>query len=190
MPLHSALTGTNNHVAHAFTYADATARDAATGLAGSDVGKIALQSDDGSFWILLDDSPVTWERITKGCLRLVLDATAGLVQGVHAFGATLPDNAIVTKAWYDVVITFTSATDAATIELGINTDDTSGIVAAIAISNGANPWDSGLHDAVPDGTAANMTTKTTGRRAVQADVQVEDLTNGMLILFVEYVISG
>jgi len=28
-----------------------------------DVGKVALQLDNGSFWLLVDDSPITWDRL-------------------------------------------------------------------------------------------------------------------------------
>lgn len=51
------------HIVHAFEYADASARTGASGLVSSDVGKVARQLDDDSFWILNDDSPVTWTRI-------------------------------------------------------------------------------------------------------------------------------
>ena len=61
---HKDFTLDNNHVVHAFSYADQAAREAATGLASADVGKIARQEDDGSFWILLDDVLVTWAEVS------------------------------------------------------------------------------------------------------------------------------
>src|SRR3990167_11392123 len=51
--------------------------------------------------------------------------------------AGLPSGAIVVRSWYEVITTFTSASDAATISIGYPTDDVAGIVAAIAISDGA-----------------------------------------------------
>ena len=51
-----------------------------------------------------------------------------------AIGPTLPDNATVTRSYYEVLTTFTSATDAAAISISIPTDDAAGIVAATAIS--------------------------------------------------------
>lgn len=48
------------HILHAFEYADSTARLGDTELTPADVGKAALQQDDMTFWILVDDSPVTW----------------------------------------------------------------------------------------------------------------------------------
>lgn len=59
---HSSMTGTNIHVPYAFTYADQTAREAAS-LAVGDVGKFSRQSDDNSIWMLIDDSPTTWIQV-------------------------------------------------------------------------------------------------------------------------------
>ena len=111
--------------------------------------------------------------------------------GDITFGAEglLPDNAIVKRAYYDVVTTFTSSTDAATIALGIPTDDAAGIVAATAISGGGNIWDAGYHDGIQDGAAANFANKTTAERAFTMTVATEDLTAGKMVIFLEYVIS-
>lgn len=49
-----------------FTYADQTAREAATGLTAADIGKIALQSSDESYWRLSDNSPLTWVAVGGG----------------------------------------------------------------------------------------------------------------------------
>lgn len=128
--------------------------------------------------------------------------------GAHTLGVYLPDNAIITRAWYDVVTTFTSATDAATIKLGLVTQDDDAFVAAIAISDGTNPWDAGLHGTLTAGTttlteaAPNTRTqvvhaadiaagyvKTTAERELVATVATETLTAGKLVLYVEYVLS-
>jgi len=188
MAFHKDQVLANNHTAHAFSYATSTLREAAS-LAAGDVGKIALQTDDNSYWILQAVSPATWAPMTGGLVRCVLDATAGKTVTTHGLGVEIPDNAIIIRAFYEVTVTFTSGTDAATIALGVNTDDAQGIVVAIAISNVADSWDAGLFDAIPDGTAANMTTKTTGEREVEAIVGVEALTAGVLYLFFEYVVT-
>jgi len=54
---------TNIHIIHAFTFADASARVGAIGLVAADVGKVAKQTDDNSYWILIDTTP-TWTDIT------------------------------------------------------------------------------------------------------------------------------
>jgi hypothetical protein len=104
----------------------------------------------------------------------------------HGLGVFLPANAVITRSWYDVVTTFTSATDAATIALQAETAND--VKAAIAISNGANAWDAGRVEGVSTGTTANMR-KTTTERQLSAVVANEALTAGKLNLYVEYVIS-
>lgn len=109
--------------------------------------------------------------------------------GTHAFGPTLPDKAIVVRSWYKVVTTFESATsDAATVGLGFATDGATGVKAAVAISNGANAWDAGLHDGLQDNAAANMIALTAARQML-ATIAVEDVTAGKLRLYVEYVVG-
>src|SRR4051812_16014239 len=64
MTLHSEISLGQIHVPYNWTYADASARAAASGFTVDDVGKMALQSDNHSLWILTDDSPVTWFQLT------------------------------------------------------------------------------------------------------------------------------
>lgn len=122
----------------------------------------------------------------QGVAVATLDATAGVAIGAHGLGVTLPDNAIIRDSLVDVVTTFTSATDAATIAL--HTQTAGDIVAAVAISAGSNPWDAGLHAGVPVGTAATSI-KLTAAREITATVAVEDLTAGVLVVFIDYVLS-
>jgi hypothetical protein len=184
------MTTANNHQVHAFSYATATTREAATGLVAADVGKLALQQSDNSYWVLQNHSSVTWCQLTHGFVRVKFDATAGVTAGTYDLEVTLPDNAYIVRAWYKILITFQSATDAATIELGIDTDDPTGIVAAIAINDVSTPWTIGLHEAIQDGTVANFTVKTTAARKLIVDVTTEDLTAGELNLFIEYQVSA
>jgi hypothetical protein len=126
----------------------------------------------------------------KQIAKATFDATGGKAAAAHGLGVSLPDNAIVTRAWYEVLTTFTSSGDNATIQLGIPTDDAAGIKAAVAIDDGGNPWDAGLHEGIQDGAASNFSTKTTASRELTATVAVEALTAGKLILFCEYVVTG
>ena len=130
-------------------------------------------------------------RLAKRIARVTYDfAEHGGAQGVISLGVTLPDNAIITRAWYEVITTLQSATDAATVSIDIPADDVAGIVAAIAISDVSNPWDAGLFEAIQDGTVANFSTKTTAARELQITVAGgEDITAGKFILFAEYVVS-
>lgn len=63
MALHNSLVGADNHEIHAFTYANAAARLAAVGFVSADVGKVAKQSDDNSYYLLVTTAPV-WSPIT------------------------------------------------------------------------------------------------------------------------------
>lgn len=188
MALHSPLTGSIHRI-HQFVYADATAREAVTSLNSGDIGKVARQTDDGSYWILHSASPLEWKPFAA-LVRCNFDVGAGktTVASPYGLGIELPDNAYIVRAFYDVVTTFESATDAATIALGVNTDDAAGLVISVAIS-AASDWNTGAHDCIPDGAAANFTTQTTGKREIELVLAVEDLTAGELNLYLEYIVS-
>lgn len=65
MSFHSEAVGDSIHVINAFTFADATARNAAV-VVNSDIGKVAKQSDDDTYYILINTTP-TWSQIdSKG----------------------------------------------------------------------------------------------------------------------------
>lgn len=115
--------------------------------------------------------------------------SGGKLVGTYDLNIQLPENAIVIRSWYDVTETFESGSDAATIAIGIETDDAAGIVAAVAISDGGDPWDNGPHEGIQTGTAATASEKTTGKRTVQVTVAAENLTEGEFVLFLEYVVS-
>lgn len=106
-------------------------------------------------------------------------------------GVTLPDNAIITRSWYEVITTLTSTTgpDDATVAIGLPTDDVGGIVAAIAINDVGNPWDAGLHEGIQDGTVAAFSVKTTAAREISVDIAVDPVTAGKFIVFCEYVVT-
>lgn len=59
---HAALTANSDliHIPYEWTYADETAREAASGMVAGDVGKFCRQLDDNTIWMLTDDDPVTW----------------------------------------------------------------------------------------------------------------------------------
>lgn len=137
---------------------------------------------------------VLYVRVRDQWLRF--DATGGkaiasydLVDSDTGAAFELPLNAAVIDGVAAAKTTFTSATDAGTIALGIATDSAAGLKAAIAISNGANPWDAGVRTAlIPVGTAATITTKTTNKRKIQAVVAVEALTAGVLDVLIKYIV--
>lgn len=109
-------------------------------------------------------------------VNAVLDQTLNSAIGVHTLpGAQVPAGWIAIAYGYRVITTFTSATDAATIALGVATDGAAGLKAATAISTGTT-WDAGTTGLV---TAAAPVFATAARSLV-ATVAVEALTAGKL----------
>lgn len=53
------------HIAHNWSYANATTRLAATGFAVGDAGKLALQVDDQTLWMLSGYSPIAWTPVSR-----------------------------------------------------------------------------------------------------------------------------
>jgi len=70
---HKNLIDTDIHVINAFTFADATARNAAT-VVTADIGKVAKQSDNDTYYILIDTTP-TWKQIDSGGFDTFLELT-------------------------------------------------------------------------------------------------------------------
>lgn len=121
----------------------------------------------------------------------------------HGLGVTVPDNAVVVGAWYDVITTCADGVaDAATIALTLQA--AGDLKAAIAISDATNVWDAGEHGLLPgnfalDGNAltaiamaaakAASYIKLTAAREITATVGGVALTAGKLNVFVAYTVG-
>ena len=124
----------------------------------------------------------------------------------HPSGVFIPDNAIITNAFYEVNTTFSSATDACTI--AIHVEGANDLVDAIAISDGSNVWDSTVlhgtlatapnlgNDAAHDSALKHIAlcaatwVKTDGQEEVTFTLAgSEDLTAGKLNLYIIYVVG-
>ena len=57
MSLHRTVTSVDAHIIHSYEYANASARTSASGFVSSDLGRVARQLDNGSFWVLSAISP-------------------------------------------------------------------------------------------------------------------------------------
>lgn len=64
MGFHDEVTIGDIHIIHQFEYADAAARTGASGFVAGDIGKVAKQLDDLSWWILSTVAP-TWKPLTE-----------------------------------------------------------------------------------------------------------------------------
>lgn len=181
-----------------YVAADVDANVAHTSGDGSDHADVATNTthssgdgSDHSIVLELSQEETNDTLQAKRIAKAVWDHGGGLTSAgsPYAIGPTLPDNAIVTRAWYRVVTTLTSGTDAAVIGLGIVTDDADGLVAPLAISAGGNIWDAGNHEGIQDGTVANFAEQTTAARLFEGTITTEDTTAGKILLFAEYVVT-
>jgi len=123
----------------------------------------------------------------------------------HGTGVYIPDNAIITNFWFDVITTFTSdSTDAGTIAM--MTEGAADCLVAIAISDASNVFDAGIHHGIPGSYAlgsdaahdtalevgaliAGSYLKMTSDNEIVVTVAVEALLLGKMIIYVEYVQS-
>jgi len=103
----------------------------------------------------------------------------------------LPDNAIITDSYYDVITTFVDdGTDATTIS--IDSEATGDVKGTIAISDGTNPWDAGIHDGESNGTASKMK-KMTADRYLAVTITLGGASTvvsaGKMNIYTEYILS-
>lgn len=124
-------------------------------------------------------------RVARGTYDFAAD---GGSQGTINLGAQLPANAIVLRGMIKVVTTCADGVaDAATIAVSI--EGAGDLVVAIAISDGSNPWDVGIKDIIPDGTAANAV-ETTIARQLTMTIGGVDLTAGKFHVYIEYFVGS
>lgn len=129
---------------------------------------------------------IAWVSSYAGMSSVVWDfATDGGAIGDIMLGS-LPADASIVSAFYEVLITLTSA-GAATVALGIAVDDVAGLLAATAFDNAAML--PGYHNATPDGTAINFTTKSTDQRDIIMSVAGSALTAGKIRIWFSYIRS-
>lgn len=150
----------------------------------------------------IDDDAVTEAKVAdsagagglyvkKNALVTYDFAVDGGAQGtiVPSGSPTIPDNAVVRVVSYDVITTFTSATDAAEVALNLPVDGD--LIVGVAISNAFNPWDAGAFDG-SDGALANKAIKKlTGARVPQIVIAGgEDVTAGKVVFELEWWVSA
>ncbi len=118
-------------------------------------------------------------------VRLFYDVADGqnAIVGAHDLGLTLAKNCRVVRAFYEVTEAFTSA-GAATLAVGITTDDADGIVAPTAV---ATLTDGYYADGIQTGSAANFSELTLAPRSVYVNIATADMLTGRLALFIQYV---
>lgn len=106
--------------------------------------------------------------------------------GIVGLGQFVPDNAIITRAFYDVVTTFTSPT-ADTGSIALQALAANDLVTATTIVTGTT-WDaSGMIVTVPIETTSTMI-KMTSTEELKAVLAADTVTAGKLNLYVEYLL--
>ena len=120
------------HAPFSFAYADAAARLAATGFVATHVGKIAIQLDGPSFWVLTNYSPVTWRR---------LDASATAI-GVKS-GKLIPGN-------------FSGTPKKATVTFSTAFGNDSYAIVALALTDGTKSFSPATESKTAAGFVVNL----------------------------------
>ena len=151
------------------------------------VGGVAANNMGARFWdedlfgMRVKDTTMGQWIPVAGYIPFKFDPSGNTAQraiGDHILdGVTVPRGFVVTRVWYDVVTTFTSAGDLARI--GIMAQAAGDLATPLRINNPGNPWDSGVHAGVPADTAATAV-KITQNRTVEVRVETEALTAGLL----------
>jgi len=91
-------TDTITMVAHAWSYADAANRLAATGFTSDQIGKLARQKDDNSFWKLTVEAPPTWVEDTNAAALKIVSLPSDVQWIDGTLGGTLTMNS---AGWTD-----------------------------------------------------------------------------------------
>ena len=173
-------------------YVKATGIDAPSSTAAFDaLNKSSTTTSSAAELSLLDASTTepadgAWAAVTRWAKAEYDFAVDGGSISAIDLNVDLPNNAIVVSGFVEVVTTCTSSSDAGTGALSVEGADDS--VAAIAISDGSNPWDAGQKDIVPDGTGSTAV-KGTAVNAVTFTIAAEAFTAGKFNVWLQYVIG-
>lgn len=164
--------------------------------AGSPYGSSQPAPDVGSALPLGELLPVAPDNLLAGVKKsvaLVIDFTDMKAAANILFGPLFPIHSQVVRSYYQVLTTFTSATDAATIGFGFATDDAAGIVATVSIV-AATDWDAIAAPGFVEGIQTGVITAASNRLTAARQLQIirgggEVLTAGKLCLYLDYIES-
>ena len=182
------LGNASNKAAEVTPAGDVTIDNAGTTAIGSlKVATGMLAADAVTEAKIADGSGVSGLGVAKYAFALYDFATdGGGAPGAITLtsACTIPDNAVVTLDSVDVLTTFTSAADTATIKVGLATDGD--LSTAIAINDGSNPWDAA---AVAGSAYTPLLKKTTGARLIVVTSATQALTAGKCVFCFRYYIT-
>ena len=168
-------------------YLDATADRATRKAMGPLLGWATKNAASGDAYVeinIVDPKPASQIDIVA-----ILDASLNSSIGTHTLpGGTIPHGYVVKGYTYEPLVTFTSASDAATIALGVETQDDDCLKTATAISSGTT-WDA-VSPATPVQASAAAVIRTTAARKLTAKIAVEELTAGRMAVIAHCVYHG
>jgi hypothetical protein len=137
--------------------------------------------------VVTEPGPGAWASLTRWAkAEYDFDINGGAVSAI-GLGVTIPDNAIITGGFVDVLTGFTSGTTAATVAIGVQS--AVDIVAATQIDT--LTYDSaGVKSVVPAGTGATAVKVDDGSgKVITLTIGTEALTAGKANVWLQYVIS-
>jgi len=108
---HSKIEAPANHIIHSYEYANSTERLAATGFVAADVGKVAQQQSDKTYWILSNHSPATWLSMSGGSSTSIFGAG-------YQTEISLARETTTSTSWQDKLTLTTPALEAGTYRVG------------------------------------------------------------------------
>ena len=140
--LHKDLEIGEIHRIQCLEYADATARLAATGFTVKDVGRVAQQDSDSSFWLLVGYSPITWvllgTDLSKDYLLLSFNwASVGsspVLIGTVPAGAMIPEVVLIINTPFNQPTTLEVGRLAAPAELMLGSDNNPAIAGSYQVT--------------------------------------------------------
>ena len=164
MSLHKNLPASELHTVPSLEYVDAAARNGATGLISTDIGRMARQLDDNSFWMLQGVGPVVWVGATAPGLASSppVDVTkAAAAAGVATTVSRSDHKHNVTTAAASTIGTSNSEGSATTLARSDHGHDhgaqSSGTLHAAVIAAGASGFMTGSDKTKLDGIASGAT---------------------------------
>ena|SRR3990167_4426246 len=119
------------------------------------------------------------QHLVVGTYDFAVNAGASTSLQTHHLGVSIPDNAVITRAFLDVV----TAPVGQGANIRIGTENNNDILASTAITS-----ITGQVNGTPDNTAANMK-KMTAVRGLVLGILNTTLTAGKIKVYVEYVMS-
>jgi len=137
---------------------------------------------------ILASNQYTTGNSFKGVAVAVFDPSANTAERTvakHKLGVSLPDKAVITRAFYEVLTAVTSADSTAKLAMGLDTQAEEGLLAAAVVSSSGTI---GFHECIQTGEISNAI-KLTASRELCITVSVQALTGGKLRLYAEYVMS-